>query len=415
MDSETRGPSAAGGLPSTSTHGFLFADLRDYSAYVEEHGDLEAAVLLGRYRTMLRGVITRFEGAEIRTEGDSFYVVLPSASRALRCGMAIAEGAALSDPPLRVGIGIHAGETADTGEGPVGSAVNIAARVCAQAQAGEVLATETVRILTRTVVPYRFIPRGSPTLKGISEPIAIFRVAAADDPEFERSAAPASAVMSAPVGVPPAAARARLGRRAMLASVVVAALVLVFALLLLLRAASLPGASPSPAPTATAAPQQSPALAPPTGPAALSPDVANLLARLPSDLRSSCVTSESPDRLAGAVAAVTCPLAGAGAASVSWDYFDQPSVMLTSFDRYARAAGDPTGDCSLGPRGGGAWQPIPMISGHVLCYPDAGHARIVWTYESGDGAGILATAVRADADWAALYAWFEETAPFVSH
>src|SRR5918999_2497736 len=96
------------------TLGFLFADLRGYSAFVEGHGDVAGAALLRAYRDLVRAEVARFNGAEIRTEGDSFYVVFPSASGAVRCGLAILEAAAVSTAaaggPVRVGIGIHAGE-----------------------------------------------------------------------------------------------------------------------------------------------------------------------------------------------------------------------------------------------------------------------------------------------------------------
>jgi len=166
--------------PAT-THGFLFADLRGYTHFVEMRGDEAAAALLTRYRALVRDVIGGFGGAEIRTEGDSFYVVFPLASSAVLGGLAIlaaASAAAGSDPAqsFNVGIGVHAGETAEHGEGPIGSAVNIAARVCAQARPGELLVTDTVRSLTRTRLTVRFTPRGSPTLKGIREPIPLFAV-----------------------------------------------------------------------------------------------------------------------------------------------------------------------------------------------------------------------------------------------
>jgi class 3 adenylate cyclase len=163
--------------PRTTTHGFLFADLRDYSRFVEATGDVAAARLLTTYRRLVRDVVTRHEGAEIRTEGDTFYVVFPSASSAVRCGVEIVDAATgAQDGPIRVGVGVHAGETAETEEGFVGSAVNIAARVCAQAAPGELLVTETVRSLTRTLVPYRFVSRGSRRLKGITEPIELYSV-----------------------------------------------------------------------------------------------------------------------------------------------------------------------------------------------------------------------------------------------
>jgi YVTN family beta-propeller protein len=170
-----------GGGVASSTRGFLFADLRGYTRFADSRGDRAAAALLATYRTVVRGVIARLDGGEIRTEGDSFYVVFPSASSALEAGLAILrEGAVASTPdlPLRIGVGVHAGETVDTDEGLVGTAVNIAARVCAAADAGELLATDTVRSLTRTLVAYRFVPLGPHRLKGVDESIPLFRVEA---------------------------------------------------------------------------------------------------------------------------------------------------------------------------------------------------------------------------------------------
>ncbi len=126
------------------TRGFLFADLRGYTAYVEAHGDAAASALLDVYRRLMRDTIARHDGAEIKTEGDSFYVVFSSASGAVRCGLDVVAAAAASgiadpDHPIRVGVGVHAGESVAGAEGYVGSAVNIASRVCAQAKPGEVL------------------------------------------------------------------------------------------------------------------------------------------------------------------------------------------------------------------------------------------------------------------------------------
>ena len=179
----------ASGRPSSSgspTRGFLFADLRDYTRYVEAHGAADAAELLVRYRTLVRQAVAEHDGAEIKTEGDSFYVVFPAVSSAVLCGLAIVQAAAsgTADPgdrPIPVGIGIHAGETIETPDGYVGTPVNIAARICATAKPGEVLVSDTVRALTQTVLPVLFVSRGRRTLKGVTEPVAIFAVAGAAD------------------------------------------------------------------------------------------------------------------------------------------------------------------------------------------------------------------------------------------
>ncbi|MDQ3380156.1 MAG: ABC transporter substrate-binding protein [Actinomycetota bacterium] len=161
----------------TITRGFLFADLRGYTAFVEQRGAAAAAELLTRYRALAREAIGRFGGAEIKTEGDSFYVVFDSVSSAVRCGLAIiADVQGASGEAIRVGVGVHAGETIEADGGYVGSPVNIAARICAQAGPGEVLVSETVRALTMTLLPVQFKSRGRRQLKGIAEPIQLFAV-----------------------------------------------------------------------------------------------------------------------------------------------------------------------------------------------------------------------------------------------
>ena len=93
----------------------------------------------------MRASVARWDGAEIKTEGDSFYVVFPAVSAAVQCGLEIVEDAGHrttddgdAKPAIPVGIGIHAGDEIETPDGYVGSAVNIAARICAIARPGGV-------------------------------------------------------------------------------------------------------------------------------------------------------------------------------------------------------------------------------------------------------------------------------------
>lgn|GEM_PF-2356259 len=162
------------------TRGFLFSDIRGYSAFAERHGDRAARELLTRYRRTVREAIGHFDGAEIRTEGDSFYVVFDSVSQAVEAALAVQ--AELQDSegdgePIRAGIGVHAGEVEDDAEqGIVSSAVNIAARICSVAEPGEVLVSDTVRALTRSYLQVTYIPRGRRRLKGIVDPVPVYRV-----------------------------------------------------------------------------------------------------------------------------------------------------------------------------------------------------------------------------------------------
>jgi class 3 adenylate cyclase len=182
--------------PAT-TRAFLFSDLRDYTSFVEAKGDAAAARLLRDYRTLVRREVARHDGAEVKTEGDSFYVVFQGPSVALDCAVAILRAADVrngrdSTAPLRIGVGVHAGETIAYDDQFVGSAVNIASRLAGKAGAGELLISDTLRGLVRTSRSIPMAERGALDLKGVTEPIRAWTVEWHEaQPAAAREAAPA--------------------------------------------------------------------------------------------------------------------------------------------------------------------------------------------------------------------------------
>jgi class 3 adenylate cyclase len=405
-DRTTQRPDAS--APSV-THGFLFADLRGYTRYVDAHGDHAAADLLDRYRTLVRGAVASFRGAEIKTEGDSFYVVFDSASAAVRCGLAIVEAAtATAEGPadaIQVGVGVHAGETVETAEGYVGSAVNIAARLCAQAKAGELVVSETVRSLTRTYLDVEFEPLGTRRLKGLDEPIGIDRV-------FPRGAA----------GSRGRSQRAGARRGRLVAGIAAAAAIVVLGAV---AAVILPGARPSPSaapseaaggvpPPPSQAPSGSPAPSvapsPSVGAGGLTAAEQALLARVPLDFQPFCRRSSLPDgSLGGDLASVRCDLpldssSAFGSDTVWYDGFSAPGLLASAVNAVIQRQHLPEGSC--GPSGGQSisrWSLGITFAGQLACYAKDGGAWVLWTYE---GTQIAARAVRHDGDVARLYAWW---------
>lgn len=161
--------------------GFLFADVRGFTAFAERYGNAAAAAMVSRFLEIARTAIARHQGGEIRTEGDNIHAVFPSASSAVLCGLEIVDAAAelnAQEPerPLGLGVGVHAGEAIETAEGYIGRAVNIAARLCAAARPGEVLVSSTVKGITQASIPVGFIPKGKRRLKGIADPILVYAV-----------------------------------------------------------------------------------------------------------------------------------------------------------------------------------------------------------------------------------------------
>lgn len=161
---------------------FLFADLRDYTSFVERHGDIAAAQLIADYRRLVRHEVAGTGGGEVKTEGDSFFVAFATARQALHCAIGILReaerlNAERPERPLRIGIGIHAGEPVPQGSEYVGSAVNVAARMAQQASAGELLVSEVVRGLLRTSGAPPMQEREGLVLKGVDDPPRIYSVA----------------------------------------------------------------------------------------------------------------------------------------------------------------------------------------------------------------------------------------------
>ena len=161
--------------------GFLFSDVRGFTAYAEQHGNAAAAAMVARFLELARAAIARHDGAEIKTEGDNVFAVFPSASSAVMCGVELVDAAAEvnareHEHPLQLGVGVHTGEAVETAEGYIGTAVNLAARLCAAALPGEVLVSATVKSITQASIPVGFIARGRWRLKGISNPVDVFAV-----------------------------------------------------------------------------------------------------------------------------------------------------------------------------------------------------------------------------------------------
>lgn len=174
-----------------ATRTFLFADLRDYTTFVERHGDAAAATLIADYRRIVRTELARHEGGEIKTEGDSFYVVFTNTGSAVSCAAAILRAAedysrGRADRPLRIGVGIHAGEPVPHEGQFVGTAVIVAARLAQNAKAGELLITEVVRALLPRSQTLPMSERTGLTLKGLDDPPRVFSVEWAAAPAVRR-------------------------------------------------------------------------------------------------------------------------------------------------------------------------------------------------------------------------------------
>ena len=170
------GPAAApAGLPS-GTAIILFADIVDSTALTEKLGDSAFRNKARDLDNALRKIIREAGGTPVEGKllGDGVLSVFTSAKNAIEAAMGF--GKAAESVGLGLHVGIHAGDVIEEDGNVFGGAVNIAARVAAESAPGEVLVSQTVRELARTSAGVAFEDAGERELKGVGEPVRVWRV-----------------------------------------------------------------------------------------------------------------------------------------------------------------------------------------------------------------------------------------------
>jgi len=170
----------------------LFTDVEGSTALTERVGDAKAREVLRPHERIVREALQAHGGAEVKAMGDGFMASFASATRALECainmqraladwnagvgaGLVPPEDAASSAPTIRVRIGLNAGEPIAEEKDLFGTAVNMAARIAAKAEGGEILASDVVRQLVAGK-GFLFSDRGEVELKGFEEPVRLYEV-----------------------------------------------------------------------------------------------------------------------------------------------------------------------------------------------------------------------------------------------
>jgi class 3 adenylate cyclase len=152
----------------------LFTDIVGSTARAASLGDERWRSLLDHHDQIVREQLRMFQGREIKTTGDGFVASFDGPARSIRRGQATLE--AIRTLGLDLHVGLHTGECQVRENNDLGGlAVHIAARVCSQAVAGEILVSGTVRDLVAGS-GIEFSHRGEHDLKGVPGPWKLFAV-----------------------------------------------------------------------------------------------------------------------------------------------------------------------------------------------------------------------------------------------
>jgi class 3 adenylate cyclase/pimeloyl-ACP methyl ester carboxylesterase len=166
-------------LAKEDVHTILFTDVEGSTALTQRLGDSKARDLLREHERMVREALKAHGGSEVKALGDGFMASFSSATRALECAIAMqrafAEHNESAAEPIRVRIGLNAGEPIAEDEDLFGTAVNEASRITAVAEGGEILVSDVVRQLAKGK-DFLFSDVGERQLKGFDEPVRLYEV-----------------------------------------------------------------------------------------------------------------------------------------------------------------------------------------------------------------------------------------------
>jgi WD40 repeat protein len=184
----------------------VFTDLVDSTALMQRLGNQAGATFLKRRRQLVREVLASFpQGEEIETAGDSFLLVFPKPSDAVRFALTLQaksrQSATESSVPIQERVGLHLGElviaeneTESKAKDLYGIELATCSRVMSLAQGGQILLTRGVFDSARQVLKgediagigsLSWVSHGPYLLKGVDEPVEVCEVGERGQPTSE--------------------------------------------------------------------------------------------------------------------------------------------------------------------------------------------------------------------------------------
>ena len=163
----------------------MFTDIAGYTALMAG-SEARALQAKEQHRALVRPLVERYHGEAIEARGDESLSVFPSALDAVSCAFAIV--AELGDSALRLHLGIHLGDIVLEHGEISGDGVNIASRVCALSEGGELCVSGDIYQALRNQPNIEAKPLGERELKNVGRPIAVYALSGPAAPPSVRRA-----------------------------------------------------------------------------------------------------------------------------------------------------------------------------------------------------------------------------------
>ena len=153
---------------------FVFVDLAGFTALTEIHGDSDAADTVDLFVERVRESLGSGDRL-IKTIGDAVMLTAQDPAAAVGLTSRIVESTHRERHFPQTRVGLHNGTAVERGGDYVGSAVNLAARVAAQAGPDETLSTDAVATAA-SALGVDVIDRGPFQLRNIADAVELFEL-----------------------------------------------------------------------------------------------------------------------------------------------------------------------------------------------------------------------------------------------
>ncbi|HVP22298.1 MAG TPA: adenylate/guanylate cyclase domain-containing protein [Conexivisphaerales archaeon] len=159
----------------------MFTDMVGYTALGQRDEALSLA-LVEEQRNLIRPILKRHDGREVKTMGDAFLVEFPNAIDSVRCAYDIQRAirefnlSLASDKRIHLRVGIHLGEVVESQGDISGDAVNVASRIEPLAEDGGVCLSRQVYDQVANKTELQIASLGERRLKNVSAPLEVYRM-----------------------------------------------------------------------------------------------------------------------------------------------------------------------------------------------------------------------------------------------
>jgi adenylate cyclase len=159
----------------------MFTDMVGYTALGQRNESLSLA-LVEEQRKVIRPVLSRHNGREVKTIGDAFLVEFPNALDAVRCAFDIQRAtrefnmSLPEEKKIRLRVGVHLGDVVESQGDISGDAVNVASRIEPLAEEGGVCLTRQVYESTHSKLEMKMVSMGMKSLKNVAEPMEVYKM-----------------------------------------------------------------------------------------------------------------------------------------------------------------------------------------------------------------------------------------------